>query len=42
MQNKEVLFKEIVYNANRLIKNIIFSVEDFYRAKIRRSFYSLL
>ena len=34
MQNKEVLFKEIVYNANRLIKNIIFSVEDFYRAHI--------
>lgn len=32
MQNKEVLFKEIAYNASRLIKNIILSIEDFYRA----------
>lgn len=30
MQNKELLFKEIAYNASRLIKNIIFSVEEFY------------
>jgi len=33
MQNKELLFKEIAYNASRLIKNIMLSVEDFYRAK---------
>lgn len=33
MQNKEVLFKEIAYNASRLIKNIILSIEDFYRAQ---------
>ena len=32
MQNKELLFKEIAYNAGRLIKNIMLSVEDFYRA----------
>lgn len=30
MQNKELLFKEIAYNASRLIKNIVFSIEDFY------------
>ena len=32
MQNKELLFKEIAYNANRLIKNIMLCVKDFYRA----------
>ena len=31
MQNKEMVFKEIAYNAGRLIK-FLFLVEDFYRA----------
>jgi len=30
MQNKELLFKEIAYNAGRLIKNFMLSIEDFY------------
>jgi hypothetical protein len=30
MQNKEVLFKEIMYNANRLIKSLIEFIKDFY------------
>lgn len=30
MQNKEVLFKEIVYNANRIINYIIEFLKDFY------------
>lgn len=30
MQNKEVLFKEIAYNANRLIKSFIELFKDFY------------
>jgi len=29
MQNKEMVFKEIAYNAGRLIQSIL-SVEDFY------------
>ena len=33
MQNKELLFKEIAYNANRLIKNIMLCVKEFYRAE---------
>lgn len=32
MQNKELLFKEIAYNADRLTKNFSLSIEDFYRA----------
>ena len=30
MQNKELLFKEIAYNAGRLIKNINLFLEEFY------------
>ena len=32
MQNKEVLFKEIAYNAGRLIKSSLEILKDFYRA----------
>lgn len=32
MQNKEVLFKQIAYNAGRLIKPALTIIEDFYRA----------
>jgi hypothetical protein len=32
MQNKEVLFKEIVYNANRLIKSFLELIKEVYCA----------
>ena len=32
MQNKEVLLKEIVYNANRLIKSVLELMEEVYCA----------
>lgn len=30
MQNKELVFKEIAYNASRLIKNVTYLIEEFY------------
>jgi len=32
MQNKEILFKEIIYNAGRTVKDFIDFLKDFYRA----------
>ena len=40
MQNKEVLFKEIVYNANRTIKNVIDFLKEVYRAYKSKSIYT--
>ncbi len=42
MQNKEVIFKEIAYNAGRLIKTTLGILKDFYRAIKRKAFNNLL
>ena len=39
MQNKEVLFKEIVYNAEKTVKNFIDFLKEVYRAKNPKVLY---
>lgn len=41
MQNKEVLFKEIAYNAARLIKPSLEILKDFYKAKETKSLITI-